>query len=109
VVADGVGPPAASQQSATQPSPASTNINNQLKTFMAEGGRSTAAVSVSPCTGAREKDLIEGVTPIHPLDVQDALIHHARKGAIIKSTYQLRVRVAGESRVPLSWIYIWRA
>ena len=39
--------------------------------------------------GAREEDLIEGVIPTHPLDVQDALIHYARKGAIINSTYQL--------------------
>ena len=37
--------------------------------------------------GLREEDLIEGVIPTHPLDVQDALIHYARKGAIINSTY----------------------
>jgi hypothetical protein len=27
--------------------------------------------------------------PAHPLDVQDALIHYARKGAIINSTYMV--------------------
>ena len=30
---------------------------------------------------------MEGVIPAHPLDVQDCLIHYARKGAIINSTY----------------------
>jgi hypothetical protein len=39
--------------------------------------------------GLREEDLIAGVIPTHPLDVQDALIHYARKGAVINSTYQL--------------------
>jgi hypothetical protein len=39
--------------------------------------------------GGREEDLIEGVVPAHPLDVQDALIHYARKGAIINSVYNL--------------------
>ncbi|MDT5325294.1 MAG: hypothetical protein QOF25_2446 [Mycobacterium sp.] len=39
--------------------------------------------------GGREEDLIEGVIPAHPLDVQDAVIHYARKGAIINSTYMV--------------------
>jgi 2,4-dienoyl-CoA reductase-like NADH-dependent reductase (Old Yellow Enzyme family) len=39
--------------------------------------------------GAREEDLIAGVIPAHPLDVQDAVIHYARKGAIINSTYMV--------------------
>ena len=39
--------------------------------------------------GLREEDLIAGCVPCHPLDVQDALIHYARKGAIINSTYNL--------------------
>jgi hypothetical protein len=29
------------------------------------------------------------VIPCHPLDVQDAVIHYARKGAIINSTYMV--------------------
>ncbi len=39
--------------------------------------------------GLREEDLIAGVIPSHPLDVQDAVIHYARKGAIINSVYNL--------------------
>ena len=38
---------------------------------------------------ASEEDLIEGVIPCHPLDVQDAVIHFANKGAIINSVYNL--------------------
>ena len=37
--------------------------------------------------GLREEDLIEGVIPAHPLDIQDCVIEYARKGAIINSTY----------------------
>ncbi len=36
--------------------------------------------------GAREEDLVEGAIPCHPLDMQDAMIQHARKGAIINTT-----------------------
>ena len=76
------------------PSPLATepgehNINNQLKTFIAEGGKVYCCRFGLSLHGAREEDLIEGVIPTHPLDVQDALIHYARKGAIINSTYQL--------------------
>ena len=60
---------------------------------MARGHRRPQARSDRRCGGRlslhglREEDLIEGVIPTHPLDVQDALIHYARKGAIINSTY----------------------
>ena len=69
--------------------PGEHNINNQLKTFIAEGGKVFCCRFGLSLHGAREEDLIEGVIPTHPLDVQDALIHYARKGAIINSTYQL--------------------
>ena len=69
--------------------PGEHNINNSLKTFMAEGGKVYCCRFGLSLHGAREEDLIEGVIPTHPLDVQDALIHYARKGAIINSTYQL--------------------
>ena len=39
--------------------------------------------------GIREEDLIAGIIPAHPLDVQDALVYYAGKGAIINSTYNL--------------------
>jgi len=66
--------------------PGELNINDQLKTFIAKAARSTAAVrpvaARRPRGGPdRRRD------PTHPLDVQDALIHYARKGAIINSTY----------------------
>ena len=67
--------------------PGENNINNQLKTFIAEGGKVYCCRFGLSLHGAREEDLIEGVIPAHPLDVQDCLIHYARKGAIINSTY----------------------
>lgn len=67
--------------------PGEHNINNQIKTFIAEGGKVYACRFGLSLHGAREEDLIEGVIPTHPLDVQDAVIHYARKGAIINSTW----------------------
>ena len=69
--------------------PGMRNENNQLERFIADGGKVYACRLGLSLHGAREEDLIEGVIPTHPLDVQDALIHYARKGAIINSTYQL--------------------
>jgi uncharacterized repeat protein (TIGR04044 family) len=67
--------------------PGELNINDQLKTFIKEGGKVYCCRFGLSLHGLREEDLIEGVIPTHPLDVQDALIHYARKGAIINSTY----------------------
>ena len=67
--------------------PGEHNINDSLKTFISEGGKVYCCRFGLSLHGAREEDLIEGVIPTHPLDVQDALIHYARKGAIINSTY----------------------
>jgi uncharacterized repeat protein (TIGR04044 family) len=67
--------------------PGEQNINNQLATFIAEGGTVYCCRFGLSLHGLREEDLIEGVIPAHPLDVQDALIHYARKGAIVNSTY----------------------
>ena len=67
--------------------PGELNINDSLATFIKEGGKVYACRFGLSLHGAREEDLIEGVIPTHPLDVQDALIHYARKGAIINSTY----------------------
>jgi len=67
--------------------PGELNINDQLKTFISEGGKVYCCRFGLSLHGAREEDLIEGVIPTHPLDVQDALIHYSRKGAIINSTY----------------------
>jgi len=67
--------------------PGENNINNQLKAFISEGGKVYCCRFGLSLHGAREEDLIEGVIPAHPLDVQDCVIHYARKGAIINSTY----------------------
>ena len=68
--------------------PGEQNINDSLKTFIGEGGTVFCCRFGLSLHGLREEDLIAGVIPSHPLDVQDALIHYARKGAIINSTYQ---------------------
>jgi uncharacterized repeat protein (TIGR04044 family) len=67
--------------------PGEHNINNQLRTFMDEGGKVYCCRFGLSLHGLREEDLMEGVIPAHPLDVQDCVIHYARKGAIINSTY----------------------
>ncbi|MDT4907027.1 MAG: hypothetical protein QOI69_268, partial [Pseudonocardiales bacterium] len=69
--------------------PGETNINAALETFIAEGGTVYCCRFGLALHGAREEDLIAGVIPAHPLDVQDAVIHYARKGAIINSTYMV--------------------
>ena len=69
--------------------PGMRNENNVLERFLSEGGKVYACRLGLSLHGAREEDLIEGVIPTHPLDVQDALIHYARKGAIINSTYMV--------------------
>ena len=69
--------------------PGEQNINDALKTFIDEGNRVFVCRFGMALHGLREEDLIEGTIPCHPLDVQDAVIHYARKGAIINSTYNL--------------------
>lgn len=67
--------------------PGMRNENAQLDTFMAEGGKVYACRLGLSLHGAREEDLMEGVIPCHALDMQDAVIHYARKGAIINTTW----------------------
>ena len=67
--------------------PGELNMNDSLETFIAEGGKVYCCRFGLSLHGAREEDLLEGVIPTHPLDVQDALITYANKGAIINSTY----------------------
>ncbi|MFD9663964.1 MSMEG_0572/Sll0783 family nitrogen starvation response protein [Rhodococcus sp. NPDC059968] len=69
--------------------PGEQNINDALATFISEGGTVFACRFGLALHGGREEDLIEGVVPAHPLDVQDAIIHYSRKGAIINSTYMV--------------------
>jgi uncharacterized repeat protein (TIGR04044 family) len=69
--------------------PGEQNINGQIATFIKEGGTVYCCRFGLSLHGLREEDLIEGVIPSHPLDVQDALIHYTRKGAVINSTYMV--------------------
>ena len=69
--------------------PGELNMNASLETYIAEGGTVYCCRFGLALHGIREEDLIEGVIPAHPLDVQDAIIHYTRKGAIINSVYNL--------------------
>jgi len=69
--------------------PGELNMNGSLETFIKEGGTVYCCRFGLALHGLREEDLIKGVVPAHPLDVQDAVIHYARKGAIINSTFNL--------------------
>ena len=67
--------------------PGMRNENGQLEKFISEGGKVYACRLGLALHGAREEDLMEGVIPCHPLDMQDAMIEYARKGAIINTTW----------------------
>ena len=67
--------------------PGMRNENAQIETFLEEGGKVFACRLGLSLHGAREEDLIEGVIPCHPLDMQDAMIEYARKGALINTTW----------------------
>jgi uncharacterized repeat protein (TIGR04044 family) len=67
--------------------PGMRNENSQLEKFIAEGGKVYACRLGLSLHGAREEDLMEGVIPCHPLDMQDAMIEYSRKGAIINTTW----------------------
>ena len=67
--------------------PGMRNENNQLARFIDEGGKVFACRLGLSLHGAREEDLMEGVIPCHPLDMQDAMIEYARKGAIMNTTW----------------------
>jgi uncharacterized repeat protein (TIGR04044 family) len=69
--------------------PGLRNQNNQLRTFIDEGGKVFACRLDLALHGAREEDLMEGVIPCHPLDMQDAMIEYARKGALVNTTWML--------------------
>ncbi len=69
--------------------PGMRNENNQLERYIESGGKVYARRLGLSLHGAREEDLIEGVVPCHALDMQDAMIHYARKGAIINTTWMM--------------------
>jgi len=64
--------------------------NNQLQTFMKEGGKVLACrFAMAALYGMRETDLIEGITPIHPLDILDCTLTARREGALVMQTWTL--------------------
>jgi uncharacterized repeat protein (TIGR04044 family) len=68
--------------------PGNLGYNKQLTTIMKEGGKVVACrFAMSALYGMRECDLLEGVQPIHPLDVLDCILTHQRAGALIIATW----------------------
>ena len=67
--------------------PGMRNENNMIERYLKEGGKVFACRLGLSLHGAREEDLMEDVIPCHPLDMQDAMIEYARKGAIINTTW----------------------
>lgn len=70
--------------------PGHMNYNGQLTTFMKEGGKVYACrFAMAALYGMRETDLIEGVIPMHPLDVLDCNLQARREGALVMQTWTL--------------------
>ena len=68
--------------------PGALGYNKQLQTFMNEGGKVYACrFSAAMLYGMREVDMMEGVKPINPLDVLDAVLTARRAGALIMQTW----------------------
>lgn len=70
--------------------PGHQNYANQLKKFMAEGGKVYACrFALQALYGHGEPSLIEGICPINPLDVMDIKLLHMRDNAVIVDTWTL--------------------
>src|SRR5208337_2187129 len=64
------------------------SYNKQLTTIMKEGGKILACrFAMAALYGMRESDILEGVQPVHPLDILDCILTHQRAGALIISTW----------------------
>jgi uncharacterized repeat protein (TIGR04044 family) len=75
---------------ASEAFPGHMAYNNQLQTFMKEGGKVLACrFAMSALYGMRETDLIEGVQGINPLDVLDCNLQARREGALVLQTWTL--------------------
>jgi uncharacterized repeat protein (TIGR04044 family) len=65
-------------------------MNNQLKKFMTEGGKTYACrFALQALYGHGEGALIEGIRPINPLDVLDLILLHRRDNAFIINTWTM--------------------
>lgn len=70
--------------------PGHQNYANQLKKFMAEGGKVYACrFALQAFYGHGEPSLLEGIRPINPLDVMDLKLLHIRDNAVIVDTWTL--------------------
>ena len=70
--------------------PGHMNYGNQLQKFMAEGGKVYACrFALQALYGHGEPSLIEGITPINPLDVLDLKLLHRRDNALVIDTWTM--------------------
>jgi len=70
--------------------PGEHNINNQLKTFIAEGGKVYCCrFALQMLYGHGEHALVPGIKPINPLDVLDLILLHRKANAFILDTWTL--------------------
>ena len=70
--------------------PGHQNYANQLTKFMSEGGKVYACrFALQALYGHGEPSLLEGVTPISPLDVLDIKLLHTRDNAFIIDTWTM--------------------
>ena len=70
--------------------PGHQNFNKQISKFMEEGGKVYACrFALQALYGHGEGALIEGITPINPLDVLDLVLLHKKAGAVILDTWTL--------------------
>jgi uncharacterized repeat protein (TIGR04044 family) len=68
--------------------PGNLAINRQLATIIKEGSTIYACrFAMTALYGMRESDLLEGVTPFHPLDVLDCLLDYWKSGALVLNTW----------------------
>ncbi len=70
--------------------PGNLTYNKQLQTFMDEGGKVYACrFSAAALYGMREVDMMEGVQPINPRDVLDAVITAWKEKALVLNTWTM--------------------
>jgi uncharacterized repeat protein (TIGR04044 family) len=70
--------------------PGHMNFNNQIAKFIEEGGKVYACrFALQALYGHGEPSLIDGITPINPLDVLDLVLLHRKDGALILDTWTL--------------------
>jgi len=68
--------------------PGNMNYNNQLQTFMDEGGKVYACrFSAAALYGMREIDMMKGVIPVNPRDILDATITAWKERALTLNTW----------------------